>query len=293
MNSSLYKISLLTKSNAHLYQHLTYTDYVSVLTNIDIYPNWVAIGARYSTFSVGLILAFFNDHKASIKSINVYPPHDNKNLEQMLLNRLQVELRKLNITHVQFNFKNSDPKANVYANLFKQCDFSPVKPLFYQLRITDTHRLNEQKWLHNVTLPENFEFSLWEEVSEDEIKLIKSLENEPDYISPFYEKDTIEKNSLVLKYNKEIIGWMITNRISHDTIRYSTLYLNKKKHKLSNIPIKLIKQSVRLQFQKIDLEKQGVFIVNFENILFIRLLQTLFLPYGKDDIIYEVIKTLL
>lgn len=73
-----------------------------------------------------------------------------------------------------------------------------------------------------------------------------TLENVPYASSPFAWPEEPDFNSLGLAYEGKTVGWMVTHRISHDTIRYTVLYTYPEYRYRGEI-IKLLIESIKKQ----------------------------------------------
>lgn len=113
-------------------------------------------------------------------------------------------------------------------------------------------------WLHrSYKLPKKVKIFPWKKLTvKEKERLEKELENEliPPSMSPFLRQNEMEPiNSLGLKKNGEVIGWMIVHRASENTLQYSALYIKPLYHFLG-YSVKLLAASIILQ-QKFGIEK--------------------------------------
>lgn len=85
--------------------------------------------------------------------------------------------------------------------------------------------MSEAPWLNkNYRFSPSFTFFPWQEITpEERLNLQKQQETSlwiPDELSPFKHEENLEPlNSLGLRYEGEVVGWVITHRLSPDTIR--------------------------------------------------------------------------
>ncbi|EFB41117.1 MULTISPECIES: GNAT family N-acetyltransferase [Parachlamydia] len=114
--------------------------------------------------------------------------------------------------------------------------------------------LFDPPWLKHYAEPfaKPFREVFWKDIPKEDITYLKELEEQgsyPFYISPFHEPDKIEPlNSLALYCNREIVGWLVTHRVSPGMIRYQAFYIQHQyQHK--GFAIKLLCDSIRLQTQ--------------------------------------------
>lgn len=99
-------------------------------------------------------------------------------------------------------------------------------------------------------LPNGYEIFPWKEVTEEEKQEIQSMmiaRQMHPMISPFESPETVEAiNSLGLRYNGNIVGWMVTNRSDDQTINYSILYVEDE-HRSKGFSKILLGKAISLQ----------------------------------------------
>lgn len=81
------------------------------------------------------------------------------------------------------------------------------------------------------SLPEGYSFFPWGALQPADLTLIKSkFEKEVELqggLWPFFYEDIIENwNSIALKYKKEVVGWLVTHRITEQTVEFTSLFLS-------------------------------------------------------------------
>lgn len=87
----------------------------------------------------------------------------------------------------------------------------------------------------------------WSELTPTEKQEILPGQWDTPSLFPFSDDSRIEQvNSLVLRYNGEIIGWCVNHRVAPDTIRYSTLFVREKFQKLGR-GVSLLAESIKRQ----------------------------------------------
>jgi hypothetical protein len=132
-------------------------------------------------------------------------------------------------------------------------------------------------------IPSSIEIFPWTALKPEEKKLILFQEEQGVFLpqlSPFREESQIEYlNSLGLRYQGKVIGWAITHRIKPDTIRYTTLYIEKEFYHLG-YAIFLLIQSMLLH-KKSPIPK-ALFEVNLREIepSWARFIQRRLKPYA-------------
>ncbi|MEX1012454.1 MAG: hypothetical protein WD595_04370 [Waddliaceae bacterium] len=108
-------------------------------------------------------------------------------------------------------------------------------------------------WYDRVPPPPNdYEEFLWKELKPEERTNLLRLVDQmaiPGDISPFSNEETIlYDNSLGLRYQGEIIGWMVTHLLPSRQVQYSAFYIDKA-HRHKAIAPRLLRDSIQLQKQ--------------------------------------------
>ncbi len=123
---------------------------------------------------------------------------------------------------------------------------------FLERYYQDIYTLNPS-WFHHIPpLPEGFQEFPWEQLTEKEEKLIAHRGQQgaiPMTMIPVHkDKARIYSNSMGLRYEDEVVGWMITHRVADQVIRYSALYIDPRfRHK--GLSIRLLVHAIRQQKQ--------------------------------------------
>ena len=79
-------------------------------------------------------------------------------------------------------------------------------------------------------LPEGYEFTKWGDVTDEEKAEIRKKQEAgpwfPNDVSPFLLEEIIEPDvSIALRFEGKIIGWLVIHRITHETLEYTSLFV--------------------------------------------------------------------
>ena len=136
-------------------------------------------------------------------------------------------------------------------------------------------------WMHKYSLPTSFSAFLWSELTKNERMIIQQKQEAeqwyPESLSPFQDEEIIEPlNSLGLRYKGEVVGWMITHRLTPDTIRYTSLFIRQDFQNLGRA-IPLLAKAIYLHnSSKVT---KGIFVVEIENKPMCRFVKRRMAPY--------------
>jgi hypothetical protein len=102
-------------------------------------------------------------------------------------------------------------------------------------------------------IPSSYSIFPWLEITQEERQAIQHQQETqpwiPEDLIPFqYEKHLEPITSLGLRYQGQVVGWMINHRLSPDTIRYTCSFVRKDLQKMGRI-ISLYAEAAKLQVQ--------------------------------------------
>jgi len=212
----------------------------------------IAVGAWKNNLPVGLALGYLEPNPlfGKIFSLFVEEQHRQKKVGSSIFEMLTQTLKSGGCRHLIFNYPEELPTLPALAHLLKKNRWEG--PRTYIKRYTfDGFNFNPP-WMNKVhQLKEGFEEFPWHTLKKSERSQIQHQIEQSHFemsLSPFgKEENKIERlNSLGLRYKGEVIGWMVTHRIAPDTIRYSSLYVQKGRLLRDNW-IKLLADAIDLQ----------------------------------------------
>jgi len=240
------------------YQSFTFPLYRSHLQQLSPQGSVVAIGALENERSpIGLALAEIEaDRKsATMLSIFVHRNYRNRGIGTALLQRLEVELAKRGCTKVQLNYTTSHSLAFALERLIQKCNWQT--PIPRQLVCKCDHRNLDAPWLdRDYRLPSSFTLFPWQEITTRERNLLHRQQQTEQWIPPglvpFQHETNLDFNSFGLRYQNEVVGWILTHRLTPDTIRYTCAYIRPELQKLARI-IYLYQKSIKLHMTRPDI----------------------------------------
>lgn len=197
---------------------------------------------------LGLAIATFRRSLYYARLLSIVLKTENSSVAEQLLSNLEETLKQENCHYLTYTYTHLDRTLEA---VFKRNSWST--PQLFMVRSyfrTSSFRPAWMKIALAKKLPENVELFSWNQLSSDDRNKLAEKESEqtfPYFVSPFQNESAIEPlNSLGLRYQGDLIGWIITHRIDKDTIRYSALYADKE-WRATGIPIYLLASSIALQ----------------------------------------------
>lgn len=211
----------------------------------------IAFEATFNKVPVGLAVACILSDilMGEIYSVYVDPHYRNQRIGSLLFARLKEEFKIHKCTYVNLIYPAKSTTTPFLQKILQNQGWKDNGRFI--IRCLFDGPIFNPPWLQkNYEFPSEIEEFPWSELNEKEKEFLKHQESQltfPRYISPFGQNPSqIEHiNSLGIRYKGKIIGWMITHRISQDTIRFSALYVQKEFLKRSWI--KLLVDSINRQ----------------------------------------------
>jgi len=228
----------------------------------------IVIGATSQNQPVGLIIAsqFTFLLSAEIHWLFVNEAHRNQKIATQLVLSLEKELKQLNCPIITLAYETDTPSAPALENVLLHTKW-PDPVVFVQRYFFDVLTFNPAWFQKSYKFPSNVVTFPWTELKPKDKVWLKDLVQQYHFLallSPFYEEERIEPlNSMGIRFQGEVIGWMITHRIAPDTIRYTSLYIMPK-FQLKGSSTPLLIQSINLQ-KKMGIP-QAFFEINFSQL---------------------------
>lgn len=281
----MYSLTRLNTFTAQNYKTVIFPHLQPLLRNLSSDDSLVAIGAACSDQPVGLILAEVwpeehDEYSAEVRSIFVAASHRCSGIGTALLTAMEDELRQRGCRSVILVYPTGKPTTPALERLQQKCQWSPPQPRMLVCQTTPK-KMMDAPWMYRHSLPTSFSTFLWSELTKDEKRIIQRQQQAerwyPEALSPFQDEEFIEPlNSLGLRYQEEVVGWMITHRYAPDTIRYTALFVRQEFHKMGRA-IPLLAEAIYLQnSSKIPL---GIFVIDLENEPMCRFMRRRMSPY--------------
>lgn len=212
----------------------------------------IAIGATYQGKPIGIALARCGLHYPEVNIVHLFvlPEHRHKTVGSRLFNKLQEEAAQIGGRYFLMIYKQEDPTTAALEKILTASQWS-TRP--YMLQCLFNGFTFDIPWVHEEqNYPAGFEEFLWTDLKAEERKKLLKEESQGvfmKHVSPFFNESLIEPiNSLGLRYQGNVIGWMITHRTAVDTINYRSLYVERGLQ-FQQLATKLIFNSIRRHMQ--------------------------------------------
>ncbi|MBV8885976.1 MAG: GNAT family N-acetyltransferase [Chroococcidiopsidaceae cyanobacterium CP_BM_RX_35] len=249
----MYKLERLDNAfTACIYQHLTFPLFRPLLQVLKPQSSIVAIGASDSNQPIGLALAEIQPDQQSCKVLSIFvkPHYRQQGIGSALLQRLETELRLCNCISAELVYITSNSTTPIFERLLQNCHWSAPEPRMLVGKSTCTSIANAP-WMKRTSLPAAYSLFPWQEISPAERIALQQQQQTnpkiPPMLMPFQHEQSLEPlNSLGLRYQGEVVGWIITHRLDPDTIRYTAGFVRPDLQKLGRF-ISLLANAIQIQ----------------------------------------------
>jgi N-acetylglutamate synthase-like GNAT family acetyltransferase len=278
----MYLLAQLSGVSASQYAAMTFPSYQFILQTSNLADSIIAIGASINQTPIALVLAetYPQEKTAIILSIFVKPEYRNQGIATDLLIHLEQSLRERGYQAVELVYTTGKSTTPALEHLLDKCGWNQP-----QLRLligkATSEQMIEAPWLYKYSLPEDFTIFPWPDLTEAERTAILEKQEKqawyPDNLSPFVQEQEIEPlNSLGLRHQGQVVGWMVTHRIAPDTIRYTRLFVKQELQKMGRA-IPLLAESIKLQCST-DIP-YGIWTIQQDNLGMLNFMKRRMAPY--------------
>ncbi len=266
------------------YQPFTFPLYRSRLQAIKFAPSTVAIAASdVNNQPIGLALAEIRSdgRSAALLSIFVKPTHRQQGVGTALFDQLAAELRLRDCTDVHMVYTTGQATTPALERLLQKDNWTLPQPRMLVCRST-TDIIAHAPWMRRKTLPAAYEIFPWRDITTAECLAIQQTQASSPWIPrdlyPFQIEENLEPlNSLGLRYQGEVVGWMITHRLAPDTIRYSFGFIRHDLQKMGRL-VPLIANAIQLQIDAKTIPN-GIWVVSCDRAPMIQFVRKHMAPY--------------
>jgi GNAT superfamily N-acetyltransferase len=238
----------LTAENSIEYDALTFPSLKKRWQKYKQRGEILAVSASISEQLVGFVFAeiLAESQTGEIISLFVAPECRHQGIGTAQVRILEKGLAKNRCRQVSVSYQRTDITDRSLEPMLRKLNWEPPQ-MNYLLGQTTTDKISQAPWLHKYPLPAALTVFPWSEVTAEERQQILQQGGYPESLSPFGNDPRIEPlNSLGLRYNGEVVGWMICHRVAPDTIRYSVLYVWERFQKLGR-GISLMAEAIKRQ----------------------------------------------
>jgi GNAT superfamily N-acetyltransferase len=279
------ELTELTPLTASRYAGLTFSGYRSAMEWFDGRGGWVGLGAAVDSEPVGLALARQpRAGLARIASVFVAESFRRRGIATRLLGRLEELLVERELLAVDLVYAPEAAGAAAFEALLRRRGW-PDRGDRIHVFIVDG-RIMSAPWFDGAVLPPSYEICDWASLREDERQgLARSQETErwiPEVLNPFdHEKNLEPLNSLALRHEGRVEGWLLTQPMDASTLHYASVYVRPSVNRAGSTfaSLALLAEAVRRQERALGIASRGRFEVLETNRPFLRFIERRLVPY--------------
>jgi uncharacterized protein (TIGR03032 family) len=265
------------------HEHLTFPNLRQQAQARPIIEPLVTMAASHSGQFVGMALAEIlpRGERARVLSLFVAREHRGNGVGSTMLAHLEDALAREGCDAVFLAFRDDWPSVPAIERLLEKNGWPPPQPHLWLCKTDE--RIADAPWLDRLRLPDGFTVFPWSELTPEEREVIqRRQEDEPWYpltLTPFQLEERIEPlNSLGLRYDDRVVGWMITHRTAPDTVQYTSLFVERELQGRGRA-LALMAEAIRRQLAVVDEIPYGTFQVEVANETMKRLVDRHLRPY--------------
>jgi hypothetical protein len=201
-----------------------------------------------------------------------------------MLGHLERALAREGCSRVTLSYRSNWSSVPAIERLLENANWPPA--VTHSLICKTDRRIEKAPWLAPVTWPDGFEVFPWVGLTpEDGEDMQRRQEEEgwyPEHLTPFQALERLEPaNSLGLRHEGRVVGWLITHRTAPDTVQYTSLFLDRKVRG-RGLALPLVVEAIARQ-ETIEKEAPyGLFQVEVENQKMMSFLDHFLRPYMES-----------
>ena len=251
----MYTVGILNDSKAATYEQFTFPKLRPKLHNLNSNDSLIAIGVCEQEKPMGLALVqvFPGGELVEVLSIFVASPYRGAGIGTTLLTHLEQELQARGCKQVELVYLSGKTTTPALERVLQKRYWTTPDPRMVLCQ-GKAETIMQAPWMKKYSrLPSEYSIFPWVEITTEERQAIqKQQETEPwipDDLIPFLHEENLEPiNSLGLRYQGQVVGWVINHRISPDTILYTCSFMRKDLQKMGRI-ISLYAEGAKRQYQ--------------------------------------------
>lgn len=250
-----HRLRILTPAEAHSFGRMTFPAYRPLLGN-----GALAVGVYADSEPAGLALVAPSPDRSQAELLSLYVnlSHRLNGLGTMLLKHAQRTLSRASIPLMHTTWSETLIGAPAFQAVLAKCGWDDPYKRMITLRGDmdgDFGREVQEKYPKYQSpdcLPRKYQLTRWFDMTVEDRAFILSKEGQPNWHSPranpFREEGTMEPtNSLVLRKDGEVAGWLTVHRTAPDTLRYTDVFIREDLKRAGAVSIAMVTHAFWLQ----------------------------------------------
>ncbi|MCU0440509.1 MAG: GNAT family N-acetyltransferase [Raineya sp.] len=241
------------------------------------------VEAKYNDKIVGLaIIELITSEKIlKVLSLKVNDEYQRKGIASQILKIAEQIARNNDAVYTNIVFQDNWNSFQAMPKLLEKAGWAKPQQRLTLVRL-HYNQVKDLPWFQIKDYPENFEVSLWKDTTQEERQYIFNKQQSenwyPENLSPFQLPHLpTGEFSLVLKYNNQIVGWIITHQSTSKTVQITSFFVDKE-YRNTKASLAIIIDCVE-RYYNAGLAEQAIFMFESSN----KMMQTLSKKIAGDN----------
>lgn len=260
---------LSTKQVIERYENHSFPSFKQKSSVRNLQEPFFVIEAKYNDKIVGLAIIelIANQKVLKVLSLKVDGDYQRKGIASQILKIAEQIAKNNGAVYTNIVFQDNWNSFKLMPKLLAKVGWATPEQ---RLTLVKLHynQVKDLSWFQMKDYPQNFEVVFWKDTTKDDYQYIldkQKAENwYPENLSPFQLPHLpVGEFSLVLKYKKQIVGWIIAHVVSSKTIQITSFFVDKE-HRNTRASLAIIIDCVD-HYYKEGVAEQAVFMFESSN----------------------------
>jgi GNAT superfamily N-acetyltransferase len=275
------KLTVLNSISSMPFHGLTFASLQSLLYTVET-ASAAAVGATYNENPVGLALAIDLPDKKQwrLASLFVSPSHRNTGIGTALLKAMEEELQRRDVARFESRYHTNRPTTEAARRILAKLHWP--SPTADRLICRCDRTMLSAPWLRDYPLRDSAELFWWSDAKQEEIDRLRQEQEREKWIPASllpWEYQKMAPNSVGMRLDGSIVGWVLTQHFDSKTLVYSNSYMHPRLQGTARI-LPLYVKAVRRHSEDLSLP-QATWVVPFEHPGMVRFVRRWLAPYMK------------
>ncbi len=196
-----------------------------------------ALGAWHGDEPVGLLLAELpvdDPENVHLLSVFVQPDHRRRGIAEALIRETEEHFKPTKRRHLSAIYTTGKPGVACLERLLARRGWDPPQGRTLSVRFTPEAILESDIMLERRLRAQRrgLEIIPWSEVTAEDIAALRRSDEEAPWIAPFlapwrFDRNGFDPSSVAARFRGDIVGWIITHRISFDEVRFTCGFIRR------------------------------------------------------------------
>ena len=212
------------------YAHLAARKHIALAHELFDVKKFVGIGAKSEDKVVGLVLGWIESSRATLSSVFVSKDYRRRGIASKLVAIAEKSARARGAAKAMASISANSNSEPIRGVLKKNDWMDPVRQRSLIATCCPEMRLKDAPWLKKNFNDSRLEVFPWSELTDDESEKLESTQASsdcwfPEMLSPLIDNTHLHQpTSLGIRFEGEVIGWLITHRVNDGPISFVTMF---------------------------------------------------------------------